>query len=159
MLPLQEHSAILLTCIKRLLVLKTNLWSFWEWLFYTGFTVWSIIYKWKLVRPSSPWSLILVCLYFTRRAIAVTTALMLTICMLGNFSCFCFCLLVNFFKKFFQEHYQSVKWFELVLILVQIVCKSYQQMASVATRKKNLFYSSLKTESHTIWIPIRTNIL
>ena len=38
MLPL-EHSAILLTCIKRLLVLKTNCWSFKEWLFYIGFTV------------------------------------------------------------------------------------------------------------------------
>ena len=33
-----EHSAILLTCIKRLLVLKTNFQSFWEWPFYTGFT-------------------------------------------------------------------------------------------------------------------------
>ena len=34
-----EHFAILLTCIKRELVLKTNLWSFLEWPFYTGFTV------------------------------------------------------------------------------------------------------------------------
>ena len=39
-------------------------------------------------------------------------------CMLGNFSCF-YCLLltffknhmINFFKRFFQEHYQSLKWF------------------------------------------------
>ena len=38
MLPL-EHSAILLTCIKRLLVFKTNFRSFGEWPFYTGFTV------------------------------------------------------------------------------------------------------------------------
>ena len=38
MLPL-EHFAILLTCIKRWLVLKNNLQSFWEWLLYTGFTV------------------------------------------------------------------------------------------------------------------------
>ena len=30
---------MLLTCIKRLLVLKTNMWSFCEWPFYTGFTV------------------------------------------------------------------------------------------------------------------------
>ena len=30
------HSAILLTCINYL-VLKTNLWSFGEWPFYTGF--------------------------------------------------------------------------------------------------------------------------
>ena len=35
----REHSAILLTCIKRQLVLKTNFLSFWEWPFYTGFTV------------------------------------------------------------------------------------------------------------------------
>ena len=38
MLPL-EHSAILLTCIKRLLVIKTNFWYFSEQPFYTGFTV------------------------------------------------------------------------------------------------------------------------
>ena len=35
------------------------------------------------------------------------------LCMLGNFSCFCCRLLtfykINFFKKFFQEHYQNVK--------------------------------------------------
>ena len=37
------ESAIILTCIKRLLVLKTNFCFFWEWLFYTGFTV-STIY-------------------------------------------------------------------------------------------------------------------
>ena len=34
MLPL-DHSAILLTCIKRLLVLKTNFGVFLKWLFYT----------------------------------------------------------------------------------------------------------------------------
>ena len=34
-----KHSAILLTCIKRSLVMKTIIWSFREWLFYTGFTV------------------------------------------------------------------------------------------------------------------------
>ena len=32
-------SRTLLACIKPLLVLKTNLWLFWEWPFYTGFTV------------------------------------------------------------------------------------------------------------------------
>ena len=34
--------------------------------------------------------------------------------MLGNFSCFCHLLTflkINFFKKFFQEHYPSVKQF------------------------------------------------
>ena len=39
----------------------------------------------------------------------------LTLCMLGNFSCFhCFRLTffkINFFKKFFWEHYQSGKQF------------------------------------------------
>ena len=41
--------------------------------------------------------------------------MVLTLCMLGNFSCFCCRLLtffkINFFQKFFQEHYQSVKLF------------------------------------------------
>ena len=32
--------------------------------------------------------------------------LLLTLCMLGNFSCFC-CRLLTFFKNFFQEHYQE----------------------------------------------------
>ena len=40
-------------------------------------------------------------------------ASVLTLCMLGNFSCYCCGLLtffkINVFKKFFQEHYQSVK--------------------------------------------------
>ena len=40
---------------------------------------------------------------------------LLTLCMLGNFSCFCCRLLTffkfNFFKKFFQGHYHSVKLF------------------------------------------------
>ena len=39
----------------------------------------------------------------------------LSLCMLGNISCFCCCLLtyfkINFFQKFFPAHYQSVKWF------------------------------------------------
>ena len=35
----REHSAMLLTCIKRYLVLINNFQSFGEWPFYTGFTV------------------------------------------------------------------------------------------------------------------------
>ena len=39
----------------------------------------------------------------------------LTLCILGNFSCFCllltFFLIIFFFKNLFQEHYWSVKWF------------------------------------------------
>ena len=38
-----EHSAILLTCIKRLLVLKTYFWSSFEWPLKTGFTVYTIM--------------------------------------------------------------------------------------------------------------------
>ena len=38
-----EHSAVLLTCIKQKLVLKTNFRSFWEWPFYTGFNVFTFI--------------------------------------------------------------------------------------------------------------------
>ena len=40
----------------------------------------------------------------------------LGLCMLGNFSCFCVdCWLffkINYFQKFFQEHYRSVKQFQ-----------------------------------------------
>ena len=43
MLPL-EHSAIRLTCIKQLLVLKTNFQSFLESPFYTGFTVFCLFH-------------------------------------------------------------------------------------------------------------------
>ena len=43
MLPL-EHSAILLTCIKRKLDMKTKFRSYSEWPFYTGFTVAPIAY-------------------------------------------------------------------------------------------------------------------
>ena len=47
-----EHSAILLTFIK--LPLKTNLWSFWEWLFYTAFTI--FVWGWdrKICLSQSP---------------------------------------------------------------------------------------------------------
>ena len=39
-----EYYVMLLTCIKRQLVLKTNLWSLSEWPFYTGFTVYVHIF-------------------------------------------------------------------------------------------------------------------
>ena len=42
--------AILLTCIKRLLVLKTNFLSFLEWPFYTGFAVSTFQLSQKLIR-------------------------------------------------------------------------------------------------------------
>ena len=65
--------------------------------------------------------------------------LWISICMLGNFSRFCYRLptffKIIFFKKFFQDNYQSVKlfWIQIrtdvlsVLIWVQAVCKGYQQ--------------------------------
>ena len=58
---------------------------------------------------------------FDRRLCApasiTSSPLALTLYMLGNFSCFCRRVLIffknNLFKKLFQEHYLSVKWFGL----------------------------------------------
>ena len=74
-----------------------------------------------------------------------------------NFSCFCRHLLtffkIYFFKKFFQEHYQSVKWFgsrlgltffRSVLVWVQTVCKDYQQMTKSRLKVlENLLFPEL----------------
>ena len=71
----------------------------------------------------------------------------LTLYMLGNFSCFCCHRLtffkINFFRKFYYEHYQSVKGLELkfnmsVLSWVQTVCKGNQQMIKVAASKERV---------------------
>ena len=76
--------------------------------------------------------------------------IVITLCKLGNFTCFCCCLLtffkINFFKKFFLEHYQIVKqfWIQIrtdilsVLIWVQAVCKDYQQITSIAASKERV---------------------
>ena len=76
--------------------------------------------------------------------------------MLGNFSNF-YCRLltffkINIFKKFFQEHYQSVNSLEsdqvnilLVLIWVQTVCKGYQQMTKLAASKERVLEISPTT--------------
>ena len=53
---------------------------------------------------------------------------------------------INIFKKFFQEHFKSVKqvWIQIrinvlsVLIWVQIVSKGYQQMTEVVVARKEL---------------------
>ena len=57
--------------------------------------------------------------------------------------CFCYRLLtffkINFFKKFFQEHYQSVNQLTertSALIWVQTVWKGYQQTKKVAAGKE-----------------------
>ena len=116
-------------------------------------------------------------LEITCRGSNVSIHLPLTLCMLGNLSCIC-CLLLNFFKndlkKFFQEHYQSVKLFGsrsgptfyrmLVLIWVQTVCKGYQQTTKVCFRRclikvfpvcysDKSFVHSSPDNQHFIWEP------
>ena len=63
------------------------------------------------------------------------------LCMLGNFSCFCCRLLtffkIFFFKKIFQEHYQSVKQF--VSRSLPTFCRSWsgsKQFANVISRQQ-----------------------
>ena len=55
---------------------------------------------------------------------------------------------INFFKKIFQEHYQSIKRFGSILsglIWVQTVCKGYQQTAkSLQARKESKTDNRLK---------------
>ena len=88
--------------------------------------------------------------------IGQNSSLLLTLCMLGNFSYFvvvCYFFKFNFIKK----HYQSVKQFESrskdstqrfesrlkvstlsVLIWVQTVCKGYHQMTKLFAYKKRV---------------------
>ena len=71
---------------------------------------------------------------------------LLTLYMPGNISCFCPLLTffkINVFKTVFQEHYQrQTVWIEIrtdilsVLILVQTVCKGYQQTTKATTSKE-----------------------
>ena len=71
-----------------------------------------------------------------------------TLCMLGNFSCFCCCLL-NFFQnwhfpKILSETLSECQmvWLQIrtealsALIWIQTFCKDYQQMTKVATSKE-----------------------
>ena len=49
---------------------------------------------------------------------------------------------LNFFKKFFQEHFESVKQFGdilSILIWVQTVSKGYQQMKKVMASKERVY--------------------
>ena len=50
-------------------------------------------------------------IFFSKSQFANDKKLCLTLYMLENISSFCCCLLAFFSKKFFQEHYQSAKWF------------------------------------------------
>ena len=45
---------------------------------------------------------------------------------------------INFFKKFFKEHKQSVKKLDHILILVQTVCRGYQETTKVAASKEKV---------------------
>ena len=74
--------------------------------------------------------------------------ILLTCCMLGNFSCLCWRLLTFFkitsFKIFFQEHHQSVLKIVWIQIrtdihsigsdLVQTVCKDHQSKIKVTVK-------------------------
>ena len=60
------------------------------------------------------------------------------LCMLGNFPCFCCRLLtfykINFFKKFFQEHYQNVKQFVSRLDGHSFCLSGFKLFANVISR-------------------------
>ena len=91
----------------------------------------------------------------------------LTLCMLGNFSCFC-CLLtffnINFLKKILSgtlSECQTV-WIKirtnrtLVLIWVKTVCKGYHQTTKAAASKERVEKDHLMTK--TISCKIELNI-
>ena len=71
----------------------------------------------------------------------------LTLCLLGNFSCFFWCLLIFFkiifFEKFFQEYHQcQIVWIQIRpdilsgLIWVETICKGYQRSTHSRQRVK-----------------------
>ena len=71
----------------------------------------------------------------------------LTLCMPGNFSCFCCCLLtffkISLFKKFFQEHYHSVKTFGSSLCRTFYLAWSGSNLsAKVISRQKISLHAS-----------------
>ena len=67
---------------------------------------------------------------------------------------------INFFKKLFQEHYQSVKtvWIQIRpdilsgLIWFQTVCKNYQQMTKVSTWRQRDKFDSAHPNSYFLSI-------
>ena len=83
--------------------------------------------------------------------------LLLTLCALGNFSCFC-CRLLTFFKIifFFKKSFRNTVRLSncldpdqdrhsVVLIRVQTVCKNYQQTTAGSRKSFNLLKLSLVT--------------
>ena len=96
----------------------------------------------------------------------------LIICMLGNFSCFSCHLLtffkINFYKKFFQEHCESVKKFRSRLgpnCLQRLSADDKSLLAFIVVCR--LFHnyifqkilSGTLSECRTVWIQIRTDIM
>ena len=76
--------------------------------------------------------------------------LLLPLCILGNFSCFC-CRLLTFFQNYlFQKKFSGTPlecqtvWIQIrtdvvsVLIWIQTVCKDYKQTAKVAACKERV---------------------
>ena len=75
----------------------------------------------------------------------------LTLCMLGNLSCFCCCLL-TFFKFFFtiNSFKSTIKvsnGLDTDLIWVQTVCQGYQQMIKAAASKERINVSNKRKDS------------
>ena len=95
------------------------------------------------------------------------TLQVLTLCMLGNFSCYC-CRLLTFFKnELFQKNLSGTLfqcqtvWIQFrtdimsVLIWVQTVCKDYQQTTKVAVSKKTVIMTAADTNwcvGNLMWI-------
>ena len=94
------------------------------------------------------------------------SSMFLILCMLGNFHAFVVVswlfFKINFFKKLFQEHYQSVKLLGsrmLVLILVQTVCKGFQQMTKVTASKERVNPQSADSRFCAQFCPFEVNII
>ena len=58
--------------------------------------------------------------------------ILLALCMLGNFSCFC-CYLLTFFKVNFSGVSNGLTQ---ILICVETVCKGYEQMTKTSLERK-----------------------
>ena len=91
--------------------------------------------------------------------------MLLTLCMLGNFSCFC-CGVLTFFKMSFFKKKKKLSgtllecqkvWIQIrtdvlsVRIWVQTVCKDYQQTTKVAAIKKELYFMMLYPSVNFKW--------
>ena len=74
-------------------------------------------------------------LYSVMSHLDIHCFIILTLCMLGNFSCFC-CDLLTFFKSSFKNTIRVSNCLDPdQSVLIQTVCKGYQQMTQVASSK------------------------